>query len=73
MEITGADIRIFILSFFYAIVGVFLLFASYKLFDALTPTDLSKAIFEDKNVAAAIAVGLFMLGVATIIAAAVRG
>ncbi len=73
MEITAADIRIFILSFFYAVIGVILLFVSYKLFDALTPTDLNKAIFTDKNVAAAVAVGLFMLGVATIIAAAVRG
>ncbi len=73
MEITPDDIRIFALSIFYAIVGIALLFLSYRLFDWLTPTDMNKAIFEDKNIAVAIAVGLFMLGVATIIAAAVHG
>ena len=73
MEISANDVRIFALSMFYALVGIILLFGSYKVFDWLTPTDMNKAIFEDKNVAVGVTVGLFMLGVATIIAAAIHG
>jgi uncharacterized membrane protein YjfL (UPF0719 family) len=73
MEISANDVRIFVLSMFYALVGVALLFFAYKLFDWLTPTDLNKAIFEEKNIAVAIAVGTFVIGVATIIAAAIHG
>lgn len=73
MELSANDIRIFVLSMVYAFVGIVLLFLSYKVFDALTPTNMNKAIFDEKNVAVAITVGLFMLGVATIIAAAIHG
>ncbi len=65
--------RIFLVSMFYAIVGIILLFAAYKCFDLLTPTDLNKAVFEDKNVAVGVSVGAFVLGVALIIAGAIKG
>ncbi len=65
--------RIFLVSMFYAIVGIILLFTAYKIFDLLTPTDLNKAVFEDKNVAVGVSVGAFVLGVALIIAGAIKG
>ncbi|MBI4758804.1 MAG: DUF350 domain-containing protein [Chloroflexi bacterium] len=61
--------RIFLVSMFYAIVGIILLFAAYKIFDF----NMNKAIFEDKNVAVGVSVGAFVLGVALIIAGAIKG
>jgi uncharacterized membrane protein YjfL (UPF0719 family) len=49
-----------------------LLLAGYKLFDALTPTDMQRKIFEEGNVAVAITVGLFMLGLAVVIHAGLK-
>lgn len=60
------------LSALFAILGFVLLFASYRTFDALTPTDLGKRIFEDGDVAAAILAGSFVLGLAIIIASAIQ-
>jgi uncharacterized membrane protein YjfL (UPF0719 family) len=58
---------------FYSILGGVLLAIAYKVFDWLTPTDLGKAIFSEQNVAAAVALGLFLVALAIIIAAAVHG
>lgn len=58
---------------FYSVLGGLLLALAYKVFDRLTPTDLGKAIFADHNIAAAIALGLFLVALAIIIAAAVHG
>ncbi|MBI5955667.1 MAG: DUF350 domain-containing protein [Chloroflexi bacterium] len=69
----ATEFRIFLVSMFYAIVGIILLFAAYKIFDFLTPTNMNKAIFEDKNVAVAVSVGAFLLGIALIIAGAIKG
>jgi uncharacterized membrane protein YjfL (UPF0719 family) len=59
------------LSVVFAILGFVLLFIGYRVFDALTPTDLNKRIFEDGNVAAAILAGAFVLGLAIIVAMAI--
>ncbi len=63
----GHELRIFIVAVIYAFAGMALLLTGYKIFDWLTPTDLQKKIFEDGNVAVAVAVGFFMLGVAVVI------
>lgn len=63
---------VLLLSVAYAIVGIVLLLVAYKLFDRFTPTKMDDAIFVEKNLAAAIAVGAYMLGVAVIVAAALQ-
>ncbi|MFN8635110.1 MAG: DUF350 domain-containing protein [Chloroflexota bacterium] len=60
-----------VLSLLFALLGFVLLFVGYRVFDALTPTDLNKRIFEDGNVAAAILAGSFVLGLAIIVAMAI--
>lgn len=61
-----------LLSVLFALLGFVLLFIGYRVFDAMTPTDLNKRIFEDGNVAAAILAGAFVLGLAVIIAMAIN-
>jgi putative membrane protein len=63
----GHDLRIWVSAVIYAFTGMALLLIGYRIFDALTPTDLQKKIFEEDNVAVAITVGFFMLGVAVVI------
>ena len=75
--ITGAtiinDIRVFVLSIIYAVLGMILLYVGYKVFDLVTPTDMQKKIFEENNVAVAVTVGAFILGLAVVIGAAIHG
>jgi len=59
------------LSVVFAILGFGLLFVGYKVFDALTPKDLGKVIFEDGNVAAAILAGAFVIALGIIVAQAI--
>jgi len=40
-------------------------------FDALTPTDLSRKVFEESNLAAALLAGAIIIGLAIVIAAAI--
>ncbi len=54
----------------YGLAGILLAVAGYKLFDKLTPGDLHREIFEQKNIAAAILAGSVILGVAMILSAA---
>ena len=70
MDITQTMSNI-VLSLVFALLGFVLLFIGYRVFDALTPTDLNKRIFEDGNVAAAILAGAFVLGLAIIVAMAI--
>ncbi len=67
------DIRVLILSVIYAILGMVFLYVGYKVFDLVTPTDMQKDIFENGNTAVAITVGAFIIGLAIVIAAAIRG
>jgi putative membrane protein len=67
----AATITNIALSVVFAILGFILLFVGYRVFDALTPTDLNKRIFEDGNVAAAVLAGAFVLGLAIIVAMAI--
>ena len=59
------------LSLLFALLGFILLFAGYRLFDALTPTDLGQDIFERGNVAAAVFAGAFVIALAIIISQAI--
>lgn len=59
------------LSVLFAVLGFVLLFVGFKVFDWLTPTDLSRDIFENGNVAAAILAGTFVLALAIVIHAAI--
>ena len=68
----AAEIRAWSVAVVYAFTGMVLLFLGYQLFDAFTPTDLQKKVFDEGNVAVAVAVGFFMLGVAVVIHAALK-
>ncbi len=57
----------------FAVIGIIVAIAGYKLFDKCTPGDLHREIVENKNVAAAIVGGAVILGVCIIIAAAMIG
>lgn len=59
------------LSVVFALLGFVLLFVGYKVFDALVPADLNKRIFEDGNLAAALVVAAFIVGLALIVANAI--
>jgi uncharacterized membrane protein YjfL (UPF0719 family) len=67
------DVRVFILSIMYAVLGMILLYIGYKVFDLVTPTDMQKKIFEEGNTAVAITVGAFIIGLAIVILGAIRG
>ena len=60
------------ISLVYAVVGIAMLLVAYKLFDRFTPTKMDEAIFERGNVAVAIAVGAYMIGVAIVVSGALR-
>ena len=60
-----------VLSLVFALLGFVLLFLGYRLFDLLIPSDITKCIFEEGNVAAAILSGAFVLGLAIIVAMAI--
>jgi uncharacterized membrane protein YjfL (UPF0719 family) len=57
----------------FATIGIGMAVVGYRLFDKLTPGDLHKEIFENRNVAAAIVAGAVILGLCIIIAAAMIG
>ncbi|MCS7001992.1 MAG: DUF350 domain-containing protein [Dehalococcoidia bacterium] len=67
------DVRVFVLSLVYALVGLTVLSLAYTIFDVLTPHDLGQEIFERKNTAAAVMTGFFILALALVIAAAIHG
>ena len=57
----------------FALVGIVVAIAGYRLFDKFTPGDLHKEIIENKNVAVAIIAAAVILGVCLIVAAAIVG
>jgi putative membrane protein len=66
------EVRLFVFSVVYAILGMVLLYGGYRVFDWLTPSDMQKKIFEEGNVAVAVVVGAFILGLAIVILGAIR-
>ena len=71
--LTAEDLRILLLTLIYAFLGIFLLFAGYRVFDWLTPTDLQNDVFKEGNVAVAILTGSFIIGLAIVILGAIHG
>lgn len=57
----------------YGFLGMAMLFVGYKIFDWLIPYDIQKEIFENKNIAAAIFMGLVLVSVAIIILGGIHG
>ncbi len=60
-------------SIVFAIIGVLLLAAAYFVVERITPENTWREIVENKNVALAIIVAAFILGIASIISAAIHG
>lgn len=56
----------------YAMLGIVIYVLAYVVIDKLTPGDLGVEIFHKQNMAAALLVGLLLLGIGIIIAAAVH-
>jgi putative membrane protein len=61
----------FILTIFYAIIGVVLMGISYKLYDMFTPFDINKELEDDKNIAVGLVLASVILGISLIVAAAI--
>lgn len=57
----------------YALAGVLVAVAGYKIFDWCTPGDLSKEIIENRNTAAAIVGAAIIIGVCILVAASIMG
>jgi uncharacterized membrane protein YjfL (UPF0719 family) len=68
----GRETFLFMSSIVYAALGIVLLLIAFRLVDLLTPKDLSELIFDRGNVAAAIVVAGFLIGLAIIIASAIH-
>jgi putative membrane protein len=59
-------------SILYSVLGVLIFCIGFVIIDKLTPYHLWKELTEDNNVALAIVVGFGILGICTIIAAAIH-
>jgi putative membrane protein len=67
------EVRVFIFTVVYALLGMVLLYGGYRVFDWLTPTDMQKKIFEEGNVAVGVLAGCFIIGLAIVILGAIHG
>jgi uncharacterized membrane protein YjfL (UPF0719 family) len=56
----------------FAFIGIAIFVLSFILIDRLTPYDLWKEIVQEKNLALAVLIGAFSIGICIIIAAAVH-
>jgi uncharacterized membrane protein YjfL (UPF0719 family) len=66
------QLSIIALNFVYAILGVVLMYASYRLIDRLTPDVDFPAELKRGNIAVAIFIGALFLAIATIIGGALN-
>lgn len=73
MPAITSDVRVFILTLVYAVLGMILLFIGYRVFDWLTPTDMQEDIFKNGNTAVAVLAGSFIIGLAIVIMGAIHG
>jgi putative membrane protein len=67
------NLKIFISSLLYSILGVAMFWISFVVVDKLTPYELWKEIVEKKNQPLATVVAAMCLGIAIIVAAAIHG
>ncbi len=63
----GREWQVLLAALVYAVFGILLLMAGYLMFDLFTPTNMQKKIFKEGNIAVAIVVGFFLLGLAVVI------
>ena len=61
-----------LLATIFSVLGFVLLFVGYRMFDAVTPGNQSRRIFDEGNVAAAIMAGAFVIAVSIVIAASIH-
>lgn len=61
------EFQVLLTAVVYALVGILLLMIGYLAFDALTPTKMNDKIFKEGNIAVAIVLGCFLLGLAIVI------
>lgn len=66
------EFRIIALNFLYAILGVFLMFASYRIIDRLTPEVDFPAELKKGNVAVGIFIAAIFLAIAIIVGGALN-
>jgi uncharacterized membrane protein YjfL (UPF0719 family) len=66
------ELRVIGLNFLYAILGVVLMFVSYRLIDILTPSVDFQAELKNGNVAVAIFIAALFLAIAIIIGGALN-
>ena len=62
-----------LLTIVYGAIGIAMALVAFRLVDAITPGNLSKEITEKQNLALAVLVSAFVLGICIIIAAAMIG
>jgi uncharacterized membrane protein YjfL (UPF0719 family) len=67
------NVKIFVSSLLYSILGVAMFWISFVVVDKLTPYELWKEIVEKKNQPLATVVAAMCLGIAIIVAAAIHG
>lgn len=67
------ELSIFTSTIVYAVLGMLLLFLGYRVFDWMTPGDSQKKIFEEGNLAVAVLIGSFIIGLAIVILSAIHG
>ena len=67
------NLKVFINSLLYSILGVMVFWISFVVVDKFTPYELWKEIVEKKNQPLAIVVAAMCLGIAIIVAAAIHG
>ena len=66
------NLKLLIAAILYSGLGIVILFISFWFFERITPEDLKKEIFVNKNNALAIVAGSFVLAIAIIIASAIH-
>jgi uncharacterized membrane protein YjfL (UPF0719 family) len=67
------QIRYVIASLVYSGIGLFVFFLGFWLFDRFTPGHFWKILLEDRNVALAVVVAAFVIGISMIISSAIHG
>ncbi len=63
----GREVRILLAAITYAVVGILLLYLGFWIFDMFTPGHARNKIFHEGNIAVAIVMGFFILGLAVVI------
>ncbi|MFM8913552.1 MAG: DUF350 domain-containing protein [Flammeovirgaceae bacterium] len=66
------ELKYFLASIIYSVLGIVILAISFWAFDKITPGTLWKELIEDQNTALAIVFAAFMIAIAIIIGSAIH-